>query len=169
VERECRSLEVEEPCLSAGDGAEPEARGDARVILGESILMDFAGERAENRDGGVSPVLTDEEAREELMELTEAVEDLRIAFKEIEESRAGFLTDEVEADDEMVLPAYRGCLVDCGDALTLYRLLPIVVTALFAGDSSSPNSSNAVDTSEGAELPMILTRFEGAMDVFKRG
>jgi hypothetical protein len=112
VERECLSLDVEEPCLNAGDGAEPEARGDAMVILGESILMDFAGDSAENREGGVSAVLTDEEASEELIELTDAVEDLRMAFKEIEESRAGFLTDEVEADDEMVFPAYRGGLLD---------------------------------------------------------
>jgi hypothetical protein len=112
VERECLSLDVEELCLNAGDGAEPEARGDANFTLGESILMDFAGDNAENREGGVSAVLTDEEAREELIELTEAVEDLRMAFREIDESRVAFLTDEVEAEDEMVFPAYRGGLVD---------------------------------------------------------
>lgn len=111
MERECLSLDVEEP-LSAGDGAEPEARGDAIFILGDSIFMDFAGDNAENRDGGVSAVLTDDDAREELMELTEAVEDLRMAFNEIDESRVGFLTEEVEAEDEMVFPAYRGGLVD---------------------------------------------------------
>lgn len=82
------------------------------VTLGDNILIDFAGDSAENRDGGVSAVLTEPEARDEARELTEAVEDLRIAFKEIDESRAGFLIEDVDADEEMVFPAYRGCCFD---------------------------------------------------------
>ena len=168
MERECRSLEVEEPCLNAGDAGFPEALGDPILIRGDSILMDFAGDNAENREGGVSAVLTDPEAREELKELTEAVEDLRIAFKEIDESRVGFLMEEVEAEEEMVFPAYRGCFEDCGEARTLYRLFPrVLLGLLLTGVSSRPNSSNAVDTSDGADVPATLPRFEEAMDDFK--
>lgn len=138
------------------------------MTLGDNILMDFAGDNAENREGGVSPVLTEPEAREELRELTEAVEDLRIAFKEMEESRVGFLIEEVEADEEIVFPAYRGCFVDCGEARTLYRLFPRVLEGLlFTGVSSKPNSSNAVDTSDGAEVPATLPRFDETIEDFK--
>jgi hypothetical protein len=51
----------------------------------------------------------------------------------------------------------------------LYRLLPIVVAALFIGVSNRPNSSNVVDTSEAAELPTTLPRFEGTIEDFNGG
>lgn len=50
-------------------------------------------------------MFTELDARDELIELTDAVEDLRIALREIEESRAGFRIEEVETDDEIVLAA----------------------------------------------------------------
>ena len=67
--------------------------------------MDFAGESAERPCGGVSAVLTDPDASEELIEFTEAVDDLRMALSEIDESRVGFRIEDVEADEEIVFPA----------------------------------------------------------------
>jgi hypothetical protein len=88
------------------------ARGDCNETFGDSIFMDLAGESAEKREGGVSILFTDPEAKEEPTEFTDAVDDLRIPLREIEESRAGFRIDDVEAEEEIVLPAYRGVFED---------------------------------------------------------
>ena len=50
-------------------------------------------------------MFTELDAREELIELTDAVDDLRIALREMVESRAGFRIEDVETEDEIVLAA----------------------------------------------------------------
>lgn len=167
---ECLSpLDVEDVCLNAGDDCPPAPLEEWSPILGDSILIDLAGERAENLEGGVSPVMP--EVSEEVIELTDAEDDFRMAFREIDESRVGFRIDDAEADDEIVFTAYLGVVfADWGELRMLRRLPPMVVLVLFVGVSSRPNSSKAVETSEALLLgPAILPRLEPASDDFKAG